>query len=382
MSFDDPWNHQEEIVSLCLKYIETNGDKFLKSNKFSKLQKIIVFDIIRSPTLSVTTEMNVFEAAVKWLKHNKSKSTIVNRNRKKIKTVDLKKDIFSHIRFTSMTIADILGSVKKQKIFSDSELLNLVEYIHNGTPLLSSIMIDTNPRNPPSVIKQDFKHKRDFDKNGIIYYIGTEYEKNFVNPRKTGKVRICTTTTNTESMASRILTSRKLHIKGWIGYSSNWSNSNQPWMSIDFGPHRKIKLSHYTLIHSWPSPLDSLRNWVIEGCNPSILGQRYEERELKENNSSEDEDHPFVYTDERIGHSFDEEHIDWILLDERKDDTSLNKGWATNTWHVSDISNAYRMFRIKCVGPDKSGTSYLSIGGIELYGSLFTYKNIDPTWDY
>ena len=409
LSLDNPWSHQNDIITLCLNYIENNGDEFLKSDKFNNLPQKIVFNIVESSSLAVTSEINVFNAIIKWIKYNnfefsknKPCQIIDNKKRKLVfsessKLLDFKKKILSHIRFIDMTIDDILGPVKSENIFSDSELISIINYISNkqtcyGTKSLSlldsskdeviflnNLTIYNKHRSPPNIIKKEFIYQRDFDDNGIIYYLGCENENKFTDPKLLKKIRICSTTTNTSDTSSNILTSRSFQTKGWIGYSSRWSNNKCPWISVDFGPHRKIKLTYYTLIHSWPTTLDSLRSWTIEGCNPDNLGNNSDEKESKENNGNNRD--PFIYTPNRLGYSFNENNLEWIQIHERKDDESLNSGWATNSWNVN-CNKAFRMIRIRSTGPDKSNTEYLSIGGIEFYGSLFMYTKISPVWDY
>jgi len=380
LSLDNPWSYQDDIRQLCLEFIELNGDDFLKSEQFSKLPKEIVIDIIKSPILSVTSEMNVFDAIMNWIECYNSRT---KSKRKKIKTTDMKKELFPYIRFTNMTVGDILGKVSSYGIFSSDEILDISRYISLELDSLPpSINLNTDLRKPPNIRKYNFRYHRDFDENGVIYFIGYDvYEKKYRNPKNNGDIRICTTSTNTNKMASNIITSRKLKSKGWVGHGTQWDDDVYTWISIDLGPHRKLRLTDYTLFHSWPTPIDSLRSWVIEGCNPcNNLGQRAEERELKEENADNDEVH--IYTEYRIGHSFDENHLEWIALDERKDDCSLNNGWSKNTWQAKNNSNAFRMIRLRSTGPDSTGTQYLTIGGIEFYGTLFVYEKIDPMWDY
>lgn len=385
-----PWSYQSDIKNLCWDFIEIHGDDFLQSGDFMLLDKESVIYIVSSTTLSISSEMIIFEAIMKWFDHNNSKSCkrkfSGRYSRKKTKIIDLRKKLLFHIRISLLTVDDV-NKVSEYGIFSKKELNNLLLHISEGEPLLSSIETTVKPR-IPKVSKYKFEYESNFDENGIIYFLGTNNNKHlFLNPNKS-ELRICSTPTNSSNICVPILTSRKTNLKCWVGHGHPWTNIDGTWISIDFKAHRKLVVTHYTLLHTWPSGLDSIRTWVLEGCNPKDLGKdcigtRRISKNVNINEMKEKEDDVAnIYTEYRMGYSYNERNLDWVILDDRKDDDSLNSGWASYTFVINKPVYAYRMFRIRSTGPDTSSTKYLTVGGIEFYGTLYVYNDIENTWDY
>lgn len=382
LSSKNPWSHQDEIKDLCLKFIELNGDEFITSDQFKKLPKDVVLDIVRSPMLSTSSEILIFNAVINWINYN-----LLNNSKFDTKIIknDIAREMLYNIRYTNMTVIDILSYVKKYNIFSSTELINILECISLDSPLMPGLIINTELRQHPTILKYNFSHKTPFDRNGVIYAMGSnDHEKEFEDPSKNDFIRICTTDTGSTYKSHKITTSRNFNTKGWIGSGTRYPNDGdtEVWISIDLGTNRKIRLTDYSLFHSYHTSLDSLRSWKIEGCNPGQeIGHRIEEKEIKENDRKMGE--TYEYTPNRLGKSYIESHLDWMCIDERKDDTSLNYGWAKKSWKIENPrGDAFRMIRIRLTGPDSSGTQYMTIGGIELYGTLFIYQNKDPGWDY
>ena len=161
----------------------------------------------------------------------------------------------------------------KYKSFQDDELLK--QYIQDNTSMIdvgfdndqiisygeltmihSQISTNISSNNTPKGIDDDemktseyeffdkeFVYKYDYDKNGIIYFIGTNYgRQRWQNPGITGKI--------------------KLDSSGWSFYGSIYdmvgrrscdshcSDIKNSWILFDFGDKIRLKPTKYTLRHS------------------------------------------------------------------------------------------------------------------------------------
>eukprot|EP01083_Nonionella_stella_P022104 61111_1 len=168
-----------------------------------------------------------------------------------------------------------------------------------------------------------FRYKSDFDRNGIIYAIGSNFgQKQFSNPHSQKLININSYSWNIGSLAD--ILERKQKPFQCCSYPDGHS-----WFSIDFGAKYKIKATRYSLRHD-KSDYNYLRNWNLESSN-------------------------------------DGKH--WIQLKQHKNDTSLNKPFASKTWCI-DCTEAYQMFRIYETGTNSEYEWGLSCTGFEIYGDL------------
>jgi hypothetical protein len=170
-----------------------------------------------------------------------------------------------------------------------------------------------------------FVYNEDFDKNGIIYHIGSAGKtREWVNPASR-EIRVIT-------VKSCELMKDSEPAFCWIGRKTvrcvtrNLMNS---WFSVDFIDHF-ICPTHYTLRHysSWDT--EALRNWVFEASN-----------------------------DEK----------NWVLIDTRNNDSSLSSKGASKTFSVS-LSKHFRIFRIRLTGLNSNNHYNLACSGFEIYGSV------------
>lgn len=61
----------------------------------------------------------------------------------------------------------------------------------------------------------------------------------------------------------------------------------------------------------------------------------------------------------------------WTIIKRHVEDPALNAKGATNTWKLSGAVEPYRMFRILQWGINSNKHNYLSLSGIEFYGTLY-----------
>eukprot|EP01084_Bolivina_argentea_P256702 432294_1 len=210
---------------------------------------------------------------------------------------------------------------------------------------LNSIVQKQTDNNSFKIIKtlvlkyyvQTFKYASDFDKNGIIYWLGSNYgSSDWKNPALshikllysslcTSSMSLCYITDNCKK-SSRCLTDAK---------------QNQ-WIMIDF-VDISILPTHYSLRDSWFETTGyTLRNWILQGCNDSTNG-------------------------------FDG---NWYDIIKHKNDQTLDRFRKTHTWVIpcTQTIKSYSQFRIYQNGVNSSNNYHLALSGFEIYG-IVTAKN-------
>ena len=119
-----------------------------------------------------------------------------------------------------------------------------------------------------------------------------------------------------------------------------WTNDvPASWMMIDFGPKRSVVPTYYTIRHGGKYRADSLRNWDFQG---SVDGK------------------------------------EWTLLRRHTDDCSLSAPMAYHSWPI-ELSNLppLRCFRILQTGHNYSSHNFLVVSGLEIYGELFNWVDLE-----
>ena len=180
-----------------------------------------------------------------------------------------------------------------------------------------------------------FEYASDFDKNGIIYWLGTDYGKNqqWKNPADPAMnlnlvtVKVC----------KKKADSQPPHC--FIGRTTVRCLSDEQqnaWFSVDF-QDRYIKPTLYSLRHYTSWKIEALRSWEFQG---SVDGQN------------------------------------WITLKKHENDTSLNDKGKTKTWNV-DCNEWYSHFRVRMLDKNDNGHWYLCCSGFEIYGHL-KYRKPTP----
>ncbi|XP_014675759.1 PREDICTED: E3 ubiquitin-protein ligase HECTD1-like, partial [Priapulus caudatus] len=177
-----------------------------------------------------------------------------------------------------------------------------------------------------------FTQQRDFDENGIIYWIGTNartaYE--WVNPAQYGLVAVSSSEGRNlpygrlEDVLSRDASALNCHT----------NDDKRAWFAIDLGLW--VVPSSYTLRHARGYGRSALRNWLFQ---VSKDGQT------------------------------------WTTLYTHADDCSLNEPGSTATWPLEappgGEGQGWRHVRLQQTGKNASGqTHYLSLSGFEIYGCV------------
>jgi len=165
---------------------------------------------------------------------------------------------------------------------------------------------------------------------GIIGWISTNHGRtNYRNPHNTGKVKV-----HSSSLAKGSL---------WVLVDSTpsdvWTKDvPSSWFSIDFGPHRRVTVSNYSLRHGGNYVADTLRSWELQG---SIDG------------------------------------VNWKSISKHTNDTSLNGPYASHSWEIINSNASYRFFRVLQIGRNSSNRNFLVLSGFEFFGVLHDVTSLD-----
>ena len=186
-----------------------------------------------------------------------------------------------------------------------------------------------------------FSYTDDFDKNGVLYWIGSSFGKSsYSNPQTSGDVTVTLSHSETSGRAVEFVVSHTL-----IKESASFGGSAPVWFTVDLGPHLTLCPDYYTLRHGFSYSDSIIADWEFQGSN---------------NNET------------------------WTSLHGQVE-APFGTGWATKSWAVSS-AESFRYFRIYQkgnyaygLGQGPSGSPYLFIGGLELYGDVFsTSKSLVP----
>ncbi|XP_045131786.1 E3 ubiquitin-protein ligase HECTD1-like isoform X6 [Portunus trituberculatus] len=177
--------------------------------------------------------------------------------------------------------------------------------------------------------KLTFKNSREFDENGIIYWIGTNAKTAYewVNPASVGLVVVTSSEGRNlpygrlEDILSRDASALNCHT----------NDDKRAWFAIDLGIW--FLPTAYTLRHARGYGRSALRNWLFQ---------------------------------------VSKDGVSWTTLYTHVDDCSLNEPGSTHTWTIQPLpeeKTGWRHVRIQQTGKNASGqTHYLSLSGLELYG--------------
>lgn len=174
---------------------------------------------------------------------------------------------------------------------------------------------------------RSFTFSKDFDKNGVLYYLGKHGRTFWNNPADTLQVMVTFSDHGDGEIVGQAsdAASRK-------PITCRTKSGKKSWICYDLGRSRRLVINHYTLRHGGPSKEMALQHWRLEGS---------------------------------------ENGNDWVTLFTHFNEQALQKKYGTGSWPIKGAPTAYRYFRIIQIGPNTSGSHELSIGGIELYGTLY-----------
>jgi len=184
-----------------------------------------------------------------------------------------------------------------------------------------------NNANPAPIVvpngSHELKFERDFDENGLFYYIATNGKNaDWENPATSGKVLVTSSASFDWGSASNLL-AKKLY--------NTWTAS-QPGVWVSFSLRGVTILpNHYSLRHGYVSDGANLRNWVLEGSSDGST---------------------------------------WTVLSTHSNDRSLGGNYGTASWKIDGARDFFQHFRIRSTGRDGGNSDRIQLSGIELYGFL------------
>ena len=309
------------------------------------------------------------------------------------------KSILPFIRFPTMTKKEILEKVLPEMILDKDQIVQILIYKsfqeskdkfdkppHISFPIKSRIVIYI------------FKQETDFDENGLIFWIGSSKKtKQFQNPMSSNLGVIVKNSTkrrgNVRSIVGR---------KDTVVWTCGRGQYEPSFISVDIGERNQFIPSHYTLKHGFKDSKDSMRNWVFQGSNDDkkyyTLSIHRDDHSLNcdfathtfpvippTDNELRDMLH-FMYDDHRL--TIERQSLyhlsgyyEWFD-DKSENCTSIEaKNQLIEETFLSfkrdTIPHRFRYFRIRMIGQNSGGYgekwySYITVCGIELYGTLFS----------
>ena len=166
---------------------------------------------------------------------------------------------------------------------------------------------------------------------GIIHHLGNGNSKNAID-QKIIDFSVSSVTSNSECHQPDKSVEYENKSSGFY-FHSDYNNDNDPWLCIDF-KERKVKPSHYSLkSYAYGRGCWNTQSWNIEGSN-----------DLK----------------------------NWEILDDRRNEKSLDNKGASNTFEVKKANGFYRYLRIHQTG---SNTYFIEdyrfiIRSLEYFGTI------------
>lgn len=181
----------------------------------------------------------------------------------------------------------------------------------------------------PESRRKSFIYSSDFDHNGVLYYLGTNLNtSSWENPAN----RHLASTSWSSSPSGQTIANSICILDLSPSECETGGNLVQPWWVIDLTPAYRVQLTAYSLRDGSNSSDTMIRNFEFQGSNDAKT---------------------------------------WTILDGHHVlDESIYQPLGTATWFPKRTA-AYRYFRVLMLDRNAGGTFFLSLSGIELYGTLY-----------
>ena len=295
----------------------------LAANFYTLSDKKFIFELscdtfcslLRSDDLFIKSEDSVYEIANQYVEKNCAALSTQQQ-----------RDVLSTVRYTFLSI-DKLQILKD----STSELIDLDTIVDALWARLCRLERDKEEEkilceaNSNLRLRKNrvFLYSSDFDKNGIMYWLGTKCgEDKYINPHTRGNVTV--------SHSANCEVGKTPDLIAFDPCTCNLVSSANTTITIKLHDYSVLP-TKYTLRHTMSRDSECLRNWRFQG---SINGTTF------------------------------------VDLSVHQNDTSLNVKGATKTWSLDPVKacDYYQYFRILQDGNNSSNNTYLSLAGLELYG--------------
>ncbi|KAJ6254808.1 hypothetical protein M0813_12120 [Anaeramoeba flamelloides] len=318
----------EDLTNRCIFLLAKNF-WLHKDQDYSYLPYQYFYSLIHHESLAVKEEFMVFNCICLYInkKNENQKGTLSDEKIKKI----MKSVRFFFLSFEQLKIVQKNIHVPQSLVVE--ALMTRLEFHENPKGYQQAIQKKSLKNKysqrflPRPVCGISFEYESDFDKNGIIFYIGTGGIKDpFSNPSKKQKCNFSVKVSSIKRGDPLGVTARKMN--------EFWTRDvPASWVLFDFGPKRTIIPNYYTIRHGGNYRADSLRNWDLQGSNDCQ---------------------------------------NWTVLSKHRSDNSLNGKFATFSWPINKHQNTdFRYLRLLQSGYNSSHHNFLALGGVEFYGELY-----------
>ena len=193
---------------------------------------------------------------------------------------------------------------------------------------------DQDNKNDDDEDNKNDKGYKDFGKNGLFYFLGTNLNKN--NKYKTKNIRNKIKIKTSKGM--RHHSYKAYNLIGRDKIETATKNKEPSFFYINLGEYA-FKPTHYTLRHGYWTSGGHMQYWQFEVSNNLV---------------------------------------DWIILKKHENDASLSGGYKSCTYKL-DINNDkfYKYFRIYMNGTNISNRWDIRLSGMEFYGTLYVIEEYE-----
>jgi len=173
----------------------------------------------------------------------------------------------------------------------------------------------------PKAKEKEFVYRRDYDGNGVVYWVGTKYgTTKWKNPSKRGLIKVDSSEWLKGSVDAMVA---KEACHSYSDFSVG------AWASIEFVDGVTVKPTKYTLSHCTYFFGGYLRSWAFEGS---------------------------------------EDGAQWTVIREHSNDGSLSGAGQSHSWDTPNADGYFSRFRVRMTGKSLSGEWRLSAHALEIYG--------------
>jgi HECT-domain (ubiquitin-transferase)/Regulator of chromosome condensation (RCC1) repeat/SPRY domain/Kelch motif len=200
---------------------------------------------------------------------------------------------------------------------------------------LDALLAPSPAQSDGSPAATEFVYESDFDKNGILFHLGTAFGTSpWKNPMDRKLVTVTSNAYAVDKRAAPIAA-----VVGRDAVRCLTQKKPNSWFMIDLHGVQ-VRPTRYSLKHYSSWDIEALRSWNLEGKN--------------------------------------EDEKEWTLLKRHENDTALNKRGATHTWDLPGLSRSFSQFRVFMTDKNDNKHWCLVNSGFELYGSaVFAPANVD-----
>ncbi|KAL9649447.1 hypothetical protein ABK040_000686 [Willaertia magna] len=305
----------------CAKILASNFHTIYSNNLnvIFELSPLSFIELLRFDDLFIKNEDQVFEIAKEYISKNSN-----HLNEKEMI------EIYKSIRYTYLSM-NTLNYLKLNPIKYIS-INDIIEALWARVGRLEGK--DNNNDNNDNHLKprrnRVFTYEKDFDTNGILYWLGTSFgSETYINPIERKLVTL-TSTANCEVGKLQDLIS-------YEPCKCNLVSKVNTTITLCFETIM-IMPTKYSLRHTLSRDGEALRNWILSGSNDNI------------------------------------NYIDLLV---HTNDNSITLKGQTASWDIDSNNIYFKYFRIIQNGNNSSNNNYFSLAGMEIYGLVRRLSNND-----